>query len=49
VSAYFTSLASQFGELSSRTNEATRQFSRLRSEADIQRARFQNRIYEYPP
>jgi len=28
---------------------ATQQFSRFRSEADIQRAGSQNRIYEYAP
>jgi hypothetical protein len=33
----------------SRHFAAAQQFSRFRSEADIQRARFPNRIYEYPP
>ena len=28
---------------------ATQQFSRFRSEADIQQPRLQNRIYEYAP
>ena len=33
--------------LPSRHFAATQQFSRFRSKADIQRARLQNRIYEY--
>jgi hypothetical protein len=35
--------------LPSRHFAATQQFSRLRRKADIQRARLQNRIYEYAP